>query len=150
MYGFDTDPVAREKCAAMANLNGMAGRVHVRGTCDPAALSQLLTPGSLLLSDCEGYEFEPLDPARVPTLARTAVIVELHEHTRPGLTAANVDRFRDTHHARMVEPAPRAAADSPCLEQLSEADWVLALDEMRLFPQRWAYLTPIGDPAPPA
>lgn len=141
VHGFDTDPVARSKCLAMARLNGVEERVRIHGSCDPASLHDLLTPGSLVICDCEGYEFELLDPSKVPALLCSDAIVEMHEHTRPGLTTAIVERFRSTHRVQLISSQSRQATDFPCLDFLKPADQARALDEMRVYPQQWAYLT---------
>jgi hypothetical protein len=104
---FDTDEDAREKCIRLASLNEVSIRVDVRGFCYAEDLRALCSGRAFLFCDIEGYEYELLDPSVVPGLATIDMLVELHEPLRPGLTAANLDRFRLTHCVTLVDAKER-------------------------------------------
>lgn len=93
----DSDPLAQSGTKAQAALNGVEDRVEMLGEIRPADLQALLVPGAVLLSDCEGYEDILLDPVAVPALARTTVIVELHDFIAKGVSDRVAQRFGATH-----------------------------------------------------
>jgi hypothetical protein len=132
----------------MARKNGVAGRLEVRGLCDPALLADALAPFArpALLIDVEGYEEALVDPARVPALRRATMIIELHEHQRPMADLLR-PRFAATHEIEEIWTRPRTLDDLP--RNLWPATLffrrarLLALGtEPRLGPMRWWLLTP--------
>lgn len=140
IYAFDIDPLARRLCNEMACLNGVASRVNVRGECTSQLLDQILVPGSLIVSDCEGAEEALLDPDRVPSLKETDIIIELHDHLLPGETQRLVDRFASTHTIALATQQERTAVEFRILDFLSPTDRDLALSEMRSCRQKWAFM----------
>jgi precorrin-6B methylase 2 len=140
VYAFDIDPVARRLCNEMAHLNGVASRVKVQGECTSRLLNQILVPGSLVISDCEGAEEALLDPYQVPSLKEADIIVELHDHLLPGETQRLVERFASTHTITLVAQQERTTAEFQILDFLSPVDRNLALSEMRSCQQNWAFM----------
>jgi SAM-dependent methyltransferase len=141
VLAFDTDPLARRLCAAMARLNGVDGRVQVFGRCDATRLNETLNSGTLVVSDCEGFEAELLDPAVAPRLIAADVLVELHDALRPGVTDLLLQRFRPTHECAVVGVSPRDPSGYASTSFLPPDDQRLAVSEMRSGDQRWAFLT---------
>jgi hypothetical protein len=141
VYGFDLDPLARRLCRQTAETNGVAGRVTVMGRCEPRVLQSVLKPPSLVLSDCEGYEFELLAPHRVPALAEADMLVELHNFGRPELTIELIGRFEKTHTVSHYHVAPRDPDAYPELNIFPEADRELALREVRVTGRDWLFLS---------
>ncbi len=140
VYAFDTDPEARDLCAAMARLNGVEERVIVGGKCEPEDLNALLTGRSLIICDCEGYESELLQPALVPAMAQSDILVELHDQVQPGLTPLVLGRFRETHTATMITAVERDAERYPQLLFSEPEKRRLAISEFRSAGQQWAFL----------
>ena len=128
---------------AMAEANGVADRVEVRGWCDPAGLAALadeMRAGrTLVLCDAEGSEYDLLDPERLPALERCDLIVELHlvRGMRPRRWAA--ERFGATHDVVFVDVASRDPNRYPELDVLADEDRPGLLVE-RMDPSGWAVL----------
>lgn len=148
VIAFDLDPKARKLCKRVARRNE-ARNVRVRGRVTPARLQRLLVPGALLVSDCEGYELDLLDPARVPKLLDTNILVELHERLRPGLSAAMYDRFRTSHEVSIIDARPKTEDRLPRLPGLTAQELEAAADEQRPtepHPMQWAVMRPLRRP----
>jgi len=143
VYAFDTDPHATRLCRRLAQLNGVGERVVAAGACTVETLQAQLRPGALVICDCEGFEDELLDPRRAPALERAQVLVELHDHLCPGVSARIKERFAGTHRATMIPSVPRDGSAALRLELLSPDDRALAVNEFRPAPQQWAWLVPV-------
>lgn len=144
VYAFDIDRRARLLCAAGAKANSLRN-VRFRGRLNPATLQKLLSPGAFLLSDCEGYERELLDPIQVPALKQTIMLVELHEFLSPGLTDEVLNRFRGTHNCLIFDAQPRDERDGEHLTHLTTIERRDAVQEgrpMNPYPMQWAFLQP--------
>jgi hypothetical protein len=149
VHAFDLDPEARRLCAAMAERNGVADRVHVAAECTAAALEHLAGPGSLVILDCEGCEVDLLDPARVPSLTASTILVELHDFIRPDASTTVLGRFEGTHRIEIVDAVVRT--DWPTLVGISRQVQAKLLFEGRPtdpHPMQWAFMTPWHPPAP--
>jgi len=147
VYAFDTNPRAQDLCRELAEVNGVADRITIEGTCDRDRLNQFDLRGALLVVDVEGYELELLQPDAVPGLEQAAILVELHDHAHEGLTETVVGRFEPTHDVEVIQQAARDPNDYPTLAGFREADQALALEEFRTeydadSPQRWAVMWP--------
>ena len=108
----------------MAGLNHVAGRIEIRGCCDPNALRaafeyNVQQPGrharlrSLVLCDAEGDELDLLEPRFVPELRSTDILVESHDFIRPGITEELLERFTPTHHVERIWQTQRSSQDFP-------------------------------------
>ncbi|MBL9148088.1 MAG: hypothetical protein JNM94_05275 [Phycisphaerae bacterium] len=119
---FDTSPASRRLLGALASQNGVAGQVHIRGTCAPstleAALATAVRPAVII--DCEGYEDLIADPIAVPSLARATLVVETHEPLVPGVEGRIRERFAATHHVETLPQRPRSPHDLPAGVRLKE------------------------------
>jgi hypothetical protein len=126
----------------MAEHNGVADRVLVRGPCSHDVLNALPGDVSLLL-DCEGCELELLRPDLVPALRRWPIIVELHDFVDPSITATIVERFSPTHDVEIVPGTGRDPATVPELAALDPRVGAAVLSEFRPAAMRWGVLTPL-------
>lgn len=140
VYAFDMDPAEQRQCQRMVEANGVADRVSIAGACSIDELAALPLRGCLLVCDCEGAEFELLQPGLVPALRAADILVELHDWLVPGTTAAIVERFRDTHDIRLIDTQPRDPDAYPQLRGLNPAERRLVVDERRPPWMQWAYL----------
>ena len=86
--------------------------------------------------DCEGAEFELLDPTRDPILQHTHIIVEVHPEF--GTDSEIVQRFSETHDIERIEPVERTFADIP--PQLSNSVIEAAVNE-RTGAKSWLVMT---------
>ena len=100
VYAYDIDPTALRLCAALADANGVAKRVHVRGACTPETLISFDFPQgrSLIISDCEGYEAALFTPSTLPYLAGCDLLIEVH--LQAGLDFYRAHKRRCLCHAQ--------------------------------------------------
>jgi hypothetical protein len=142
VYAYDIDPIARERCAALAALNDLQDRVVIGEACTPATLGEHPEHGVALLADCEGYERVLLDPAAAPRLQGWPILVELHEFLDPEITATLRDRFAATHHIEVIDGVVRDGAEYAELSGLGQRERRALLSERRPARMRWMALTP--------
>lgn len=94
----DTSSTARELCAAMASLNGVADRVTIAETIDSRALISLVADQRcLVLSDCEGYEKELFTADTSRHLGRSDLLIECHDYKDASITPTIISAFGDSH-----------------------------------------------------
>ncbi len=145
VVGFEDDPRLREASRRLAALNGVDGRIELRGHCDIGALVALephIGAGSAaLLIDCEGCEGTLVDPVAVQWLRGAALLVELHTAMDAAIAQKLTERLEATHE---VEPIPgriRRASDLEYhlgpLRGLRRIDRELLVAEFRDGPQDW-------------
>jgi ribosomal protein L11 methylase PrmA len=139
VIAFDTDPWARRATREMAAVNDTSN-VSIAGYCSPRWLDRHLQPGSLVISDCEGFESELFLEARTPALDSATLIIEVHDSLAPGVGAAIRQRFTRTHDISMVTEMAPVTPDAD-LNFLSAEEARTAVREIR-GPQEWLRLTP--------
>jgi len=131
VFALDSDPSAQAFCRSLAQLNGVADRITIMGHCTPDMLHDLAQPGTLIFCDCEGSEFELLDPIAVPQLLHCDILVELHDFIRPAISSALPDRFQSTHITRIIPQTTRDPRAYATLESFTDFERVFALCEFR-------------------
>lgn len=148
IISYEGDRLGRILTRFMARKNHVADRVDVRALCTPGLLADALAPFSRpsLLMDVEGYEEILADPAVNPHLARTTMIIEIHEHAVPMAELLRM-RFAGTHDIEEVWTRPRTASDLPASLWPATLFFSPArlLDlgiEHRNSPMRWWLLSP--------
>lgn len=138
---FDISKRARWLQSDLAKRNGVRDRLDIRAEGDPASLNAALEGARkpLVVCDCEGYEDALLRPDLAPNLARSTLLVEMHDHDCPGVTERVKSRFAATHTLREI-----ATVDKPPLELLQRvaSEHHDAFTEGRKFPQVWLALEP--------
>jgi hypothetical protein len=114
VISYEGNRLGRNLTRHMARKNHVADRMDVRGSCDPAGLAEALASARqpALVMDVEGYEEVLADPARVPSLRRTTMIIELHEHARP-MAEILRGRFSGTHAIEESWTRERTLGDLP-------------------------------------
>ncbi len=148
VIGYECDAQATALAVTLAERNGVGDRIEMRGACTPDELESTASGSDrpFLLCDVDGYETTLLDPRRVPSLAKAAMLVELHEFARPGVTAEFLRRFGKTHEIEVIWQSPRTAEDFPYQNR-----WTRRLparyrrhmvDELRPCEQSWLWMTP--------
>ncbi len=146
VHAYDIEPLARERCAALAARNGVQDRVVIGESCTPATLAGLPAEGVALLSDCEGYERTLLDPDAASRLRGWTILVELHEFLDPDIRGTIVKRFAATHDVELVEEGDHDGTGVPELEFVDPATRRRLLSERRPARMTWAVLRPHGTP----
>jgi hypothetical protein len=143
VHAYDIEPLARDRCAALADLNAVGDRVRILGACAPSSLGAFPAQGVALLSDCEGYERTLLDPAVAPALKRWPILVELHEFIDASITETLRERFADSHEIDVIEGEGREQdTQLPELSFMTSRQRAAVLGERRPGPMRWAHLRP--------
>jgi hypothetical protein len=112
---FEQEAAASSMILELARMNGVEGRVHIRGLCDGDALAAVLSEEvpTLVISDCEGAEVALLDPEKIPRLRGARLLVEVHDFLIPDGGTTLETRFRASHRIERIEPTPRDASDFP-------------------------------------
>lgn len=142
VIAFDTDPWARRATRALADCNG-ANNVTVKAMCTPDWLHENLPEDSLLLSDCEGYEFILLDPEVAPQLRTATILVEIHEHNAPGAEDEICRRFAQTHQIKIATSREKDPASYEALTVVPRDMQAIVISEGRShYIQNWLLLTP--------
>lgn len=139
VVAFDTDRWARRAIARTAEENGVTN-VIVRDYCTPTWLAGQVLTRSLIVCDCEGFELELFGRASIGALDAATMIIELHEGLAPGVTAAILARFRDTHTVDLVSSRIETPI-SMRVDGLTPDQVVRAAAEVRS-PLQWVRLEP--------
>jgi hypothetical protein len=149
ILAFEADRRGRELTSRVAALNGVAARVEVRGLCTRDDLAAALgsTRSAAVVIDAEGAEEGLLDPALVPALLHTVILVEVHDFISARVGDILLRRFSPTHHHEEIRSQPRTARDLPGFTRAAAfSPWrsqaVRAMDEQRPVPMRWFWFTP--------
>lgn len=144
---FELTAEARDVIAATVERNGLTARTQILGAAEPENLEAACSgPGpTLVVMDVEGAELELTDPARVPSLRRTTMLIETHDLLRAGCGDALLERYRDSHTITNIVSRPRTLADfptalAPLLPRLMPARCVESVQEWRGGPQTWLLL----------
>jgi len=146
VFAYDGFRWARYLMQRIARLNQLDRRLEVRGLLDPQQLEPLLAAAErpAVVCDVDGYELELLDPTRVPSLARTTILLELHDHLLPGVADAMSQRFAATHNIQHIHDRPRTVEDLNPALPMSREDTLWGINEaqFRGVRQSWMYMTP--------
>jgi hypothetical protein len=144
VLGFDVDNEALARCSEINALNNVQSRVMLLGHCTPADLQKHIKGRTLVFMDCDGPEYELLDPQSAPGLCQSAIIVECHDFLNPKITPTLEERFRTTHSIERLSSEVRQPSSDryPGLKALPPAHWVEALAERRPCVQQWLVMRP--------
>jgi len=139
VFGFDIDRDALARCSELLALNKVQSRVRLLGLCTPVELERLIAGRTLLFMDCDGPEYELLDPHLAPALRRADIIVECHDHINPRISSTLQGRFKETHLIQSISSRTREPSTEryPGLRALPRAHWAEALNERRPCVQKW-------------
>jgi hypothetical protein len=146
---FDISASARQLCAQVANINGVAERVRISGRFSVESLRGLDLDRALLLCDIEGGEALLFDEELAALLTPTPVLIEVHEDNVPGEAERLRALFRATHDVTTIEQAPRDPASVPEISGWTPDEQSFALAEFRPLDLLWLWCEPraSGHPA---
>jgi hypothetical protein len=147
IVAFDTDRYAQHLLKRLAKLNGVDSRTTPGNFCTPELLQRTIAPAlrPSLVCDCEGFEQHLLRPDLAPDLARTDILVELHDAWIPGLQEEIRRRFSATHDIEQIDSRPRKAQDLQVPVNLTPQEIEQVICEARADGrQTWFYMTPRG------
>jgi len=153
VVAFEGEKLGRDLQKRLLRRNGLEDRVRIKGFCDQAALNHELNGAEkpLVILDCEGYERELFDPEKVPGLARSVLLIELHLCAHADIREIILERCASTHDHAPIRLRERTLADFPndpvlrlapkCLKRY----WML---EGRNEETEWLVLRPKGQSQP--
>lgn len=146
VFAYDISPVAQTMCKSLAELNGVADRVEVRGLCAPDDLCDLLKcKRALVIMDCEGAEAELLTPKVAKACVGHDLLIELHDTVvLGGVTERIESRFKATHKIATV-PATYDCIKArtyqfPSFDGMNFEDRLWAVSEHRQTGIEWCFL----------
>jgi len=139
VIAFDTDAWARRMTTLMAERND-ANNLKVRSACTVSWLRSNLKKEAFILSDCEGFEDQLIDPEKILILRTCDLLIELHESPAPGVTERMKERLSSSHDLTFLESQETNPADYPELQRLSKQRQNLAVSDLRSDNgQEWLY-----------
>jgi hypothetical protein len=110
IYFADADPKAERATLGNAGFNAVTHQMTAIGIIHAGEFQHYLQPNSLVVMDCEGAEFDLLNPRADPILIDSTILVEVHPE------GGNADeiafRFADTHEIIRIEPTLRSTPEA--------------------------------------
>ncbi len=143
LVGYETNKAAVALAVDLARLNAMVGQMACHAA--PFAGQELEHGRVALICDIEGEEENLLDLATLPALARTEMLVEVHDEPgRERRLDLLLRRFAGSHVPHIIRRTERTLADfPPNIPGLLSTEWKLRLmDERRQFGNTWLHLVP--------
>lgn len=141
VWAFDSNPKAQGLTQKLATLNHVGDRVFVKGLCEFSELRSLLSLPACLFMDCEGCESVLLDIDEVPELARTTILVELHDFIIANIEKELRRRFSKTHTVEVITQQ-LCWPENNGVKKLSELSVLSLIHESRPRQMSWMYLEP--------
>lgn len=152
VIAYENDQQNRELCKKNAQLNNVWERITLLGNCDSVELNSLLalndgSKRTLIFSDCEGCEFELLDPNEIHNLRSIDLLIEIHLHKvdDPELF---VKKLNASHKIKVINAIYKDPINYPELSMWSRSNQRLALIERRPPEGSWQWIyciTPRND-----
>lgn len=139
VVAFDIDSHARMACKELARANDVGTRVSVLGRCDHNELRTRIKPFTLLICDCEGFEWHLLDAAQVPSLAGADMLVELHGKSAEECMLEIRNRLGETHELQFIAAESRTGIPNAAIQSWSNQDQNLAANEFRIDGHLWVW-----------
>lgn len=144
VYAYETEYRERAYCREMARANGVSQKVIISSWCDARALDKVATGRCLIISDCEGYEFQLFTASLVDRLQHADLLIELHgrpgEHGPGSAEHEFLKRFENTHTETLFAHS-RSTFDPSFVEELFDVEGdERFVRENRPEGQRWVFL----------
>lgn len=142
VIAFEQETVGRKLLARLAAVNGVTDAIEIRGRCEPYDLQDALKPGSLLITDVEGYERVLVDPGLIPALKGATMLIEVHgEGDELGQELCR--RLAATHEALWIMPMARPLRETSLK---ASGGWLARYLqwEHRPTPFHWIFFRPVA------
>jgi hypothetical protein len=136
-FAYDANPNAQQSCAALADRNGVADRVTVRGTFTPAEFAAFRGRRAWFAIDIESGELALLETLPATELADFDFLIECHDCFQSGTSDRLARRLAETHVVRTVKQSSTAVTLPPLFDNLGHLDQLLAVWEWRSGPTPW-------------
>ena len=151
IFAFEKQSDYREKLEKLKILND-SQNIHVEGNCDSNILKSHLQLGGdnpFLFCDIEGGEIGLLKIRLIPELAKTEILVEVHEMYVENCQKRLLDEFKDTHNHKIIYGKERQLNDLPDSCRIlsffaSETTVKNLMNEGRPYPMNWIWFKPIN------
>ena len=151
IFAFEKQSDYREKLEKLKILND-SQNIHVEGNCDSNILKSHLQLGGdnpFLFCDIEGGEIGLLKIRLIPELAKTEILVEVHEMYVENCQQRLLDEFKDTHNHKIIYGKERQLNDLPDSCRIlsffaSETTVKNLMNEGRPYPMNWIWFKPIN------
>ena len=138
VHAFDTDPWARKACRLMANVNEVESKLAIHGFCSVDWMNDHLKDRSLVISDCEGFEFVLFAKENCARYANCDLLIELHDKA-PSPEHEIVKNLSTTHTPTIIPSRPHDPTEYPQIAFLSEKEQVMCVDDRRESWQGWVF-----------
>ena len=126
----------------ITELNNVSERIILKGFCHLQDLKDELTEPALLLVDCEGGEFELLNPELVPILRDCHILVEIHDFINPNISKEIMFRFAQSHDLTSIISKGRNTAFHSAVRRWDSFSQLMSVSEFRQGPMEWFWLKP--------
>jgi hypothetical protein len=151
IFAFEKQCDYREKLERLKISNG-SQNINIEGNCDSKILKrnlQLGGPNPFLFCDIEGGEIELLNLKLIPDLAKTELLVEVHEMYVENCQKRLLDVFKETHNYTIIYGKERRLDDLPpscsILSYFASKETVTNLmNEGRPYPMNWIWFQPLN------
>jgi predicted O-methyltransferase YrrM len=147
IIAYEMDTERHASCQENATINGVQGRIELKGRCDVGDLAALdFSKKTLIFSDCEGFERYLLDPERVRGLKQADLLVETHDVLVAGVSETIRKRFLPTHQLAVYLEERKDHKRYPQIKGLSPFEQEVSMSEDRISAEapgrmEWFYLT---------
>lgn len=131
VIAYETESNLHNDLLELAELNNVEKKIIQKGCCTVEDLRNDVAPGSLVLVDCEGGEFELLDMDKIPELEFSHIICETHDFLKPGITPELIHRFKNTHSISYITEQLRNPNNYRILNFLDYETAKFAISETR-------------------
>ncbi len=102
IIAYDIDPTARELCSQMALLNKIS-KIEIKSKCGVEELKNFNFSGpGLVISDCEGYEFDLFNEETAQNLKKCDLLIEAHDNININISTKLCEVFSRTHHIKII------------------------------------------------
>jgi hypothetical protein len=144
IFGFEENERMKNLFLKTALINNVADRLNIKGKCSSNNLSKLLSSvkSGFIICDCEGCEFDLLNPEKIKELKNFDFIIEIHELNRHNPTAFQImqSRFYRTHNIININVQKRNPENYKLLDSFTELEKKALLNEGRFNCVGWMYL----------
>jgi hypothetical protein len=104
IFAYDISKKARDLCIQMAEVNNMKSRLNISEKFDSSELKKFdFNFKTLLVCDCEGFEFELFRNIDSRYLKKVDLIIESHDFLNLEISTYLVSKFSETHDVTCIK-----------------------------------------------
>ena len=123
LIGFEIEESGQQLTRELCSLNNIKNPLTLFGEATATNVAAEVTPGTLVICDCEGAEFDILNPHEEESLSLVDMyVIELHDFLRPGIKEALLERFAQTHTSRLIQFKMVDATQFPFLANIADTN----------------------------